>query len=82
MKAQEILLQDRPHLPNYNIWFKFNGKQFMLDATFCTIKNPARFANHSKQKQNCKIKIFNSSGELHLILTATKLINAGEELFW
>ena len=83
IKAQETLLNGRQYLPNYNIWFKFKGKQFMLDATFCTIKNPARFANHaSGRKQNCKMKIYVGTEKLHLILTTTKIIDPGDELFW
>ena len=55
----------------------------MLDATFET-SNIGRFANHAVgHKENCCITILkDDGGRYHLILKATKKIQADAELFW
>lgn len=74
-------LYERNSKGSYMFYFNFNNKCYCLDATEPS-KRIGRLINHSRKKPNCKMELFSLDKTPHLILTAIKDIDAGEELLY
>lgn len=66
---------------SYMFYFNFNNKCYCLDATEPT-KRIGRLVNHSRKRPNCKMELFSFDKTPHLILTAIRDIEPGEEILY
>ncbi|XP_043924506.1 N-lysine methyltransferase KMT5A-like isoform X3 [Protopterus annectens] len=79
-KRREALYAQDPSTGCYMYYFHYLGKTYCVDATKETHRL-GRLINHSKNG-NCHTKLHDISGVPHLILVASRDIEAGEELLY
>lgn len=79
-KRREALYAQDPATGCYMYYFHYLGKTYCVDATRETHRL-GRLINHSKNG-NCQTKLHDISGVPHLILVASRDIEAGEELLY
>ncbi|XP_054977090.1 N-lysine methyltransferase KMT5A-like [Sorex araneus] len=79
-KKREALYAQDPSTGCYMYYFQYLSKTYCIDATRETDRL-GRLINHSK-RGNCQTKLHDIAGIPHLILIASRDIQAGEELLY
>ncbi|XP_053435720.1 N-lysine methyltransferase KMT5A-like [Nycticebus coucang] len=79
-KKREALYAQDPSTGCYMYYFRYLSKSYCVDATRET-NRLGRLINHSK-RGNCQTKLHGINGVPHLILFASRDIEAGEELLY
>ncbi|KAM4617088.1 lysine methyltransferase 5Ab [Polymixia lowei] len=79
-KEREAQYAQDPETGCYMYYFQYQGKTFCVDATKETSRL-GRLINHSKNG-NCQTRLHDIDGRPHLILVASKDIEADEELLY
>ncbi|XP_005989009.3 N-lysine methyltransferase KMT5A [Latimeria chalumnae] len=79
-KKRETLYAQDPSTGCYMYYFQYLSKTYCVDATKETSRL-GRLINHSKTG-NCQTKLHDTNGVPHLILVASRDIEAGEELLY
>ena len=64
------------------MFFKFNEKNWAIDATTENEESFGRLINHSKSLANLRPKVFVIGGKPKVMLIATKEVQKGQQLFY
>jgi len=80
-KRRELAYAQDPATGCYMYYFQFHNKTYCVDATRET-ERLGRLINHSSKSGNCQTKLQSVGDTPHLILVASRLITAGEEMLY